>query len=47
MMWFYTESRNGLVYRVDNVGSRQVVAKLCDRAENEEIVCVIKKVTRW
>lgn len=33
MMWLYTDSANGLVYRQDNIGSRQVVAKLCDRAD--------------
>lgn len=44
MMWFYTDASNGLVYRQDNIGSRQVLAKLSDRADEDEIVCVLKKV---
>jgi len=45
MMWFYTDSGNGLVYRQDNIGSRQVLGKFCDRADQDEVVCALKKVT--
>jgi hypothetical protein len=44
MIWLYTDSSNGLVYRQDNIGSRQVLAKLIDRADEDEVVCVLKKV---
>jgi hypothetical protein len=42
-MWFYTDSKDGLVYRVDGAGSRQVLAKLCERAQNDEVVALLKK----
>lgn len=45
MMWFYTDSGNGLVYRQDNIGSRQVLGKFCGRADQDEVVCALKKVT--
>jgi hypothetical protein len=44
MMWLYTDSSNSLVHRQDNIGSRQVLAKFCDRADEDEVVCVLKKV---
>lgn len=31
------------MYRVDGAGSRQVLAKLCERAQNDEVVALLKK----